>query len=139
MWVSRFVFGRNGLEHLLTDVSRGDSCNDAGSRGLECGIHGSDHSGRRRSPGRRLVLRSRHNAGDRPAGSLRQGRVDGGARGRCPRNSVTAILRWTVLNRSVASWSGRRDNVGGGGEDRQYVERELHLDFRLTDDYLLVW
>lgn len=27
-----------------------------------------------------------------------------------------------------SSRSGRRGNVGGGGEDRQYVERELHLD-----------
>lgn len=119
------------LEHLLTDVSRGNSGNDAGSRGLECSVHGSNHRGRSRSPGRRLVLGRRHDAGHRLAGSLCKSRVDGRACGRCPRNGVSAILRRSVLYRCVASWSGRRNDVGGGGEDRQYVERELHLDVDL--------
>lgn len=128
MFVSQLNAKINALEYLLTDVGRCDGCNDAGSRGLECGVNRSYHSGRNRSPGRRLVLCGRHDAGYRLGGSLRQGPVDGGACGRCPRNGVSAVVRWPVLDGCVTSRSGRRNNVGGGGEDRQYVERELHVD-----------
>ena len=128
MWVSQSVSKSNGLEEILTDVSRCDGCNDFGSRGLERGVHGSNNGGRGRCPGRRLVLCGRHNAGDRLGRSLCDRGVDGRASGRCPRSGVGAILRRPVLHRCITSRSGRRDKAGGGGEDRQHVESELHLD-----------
>lgn len=64
-WVSQSVSKSAGLEELLTDVSRSDCGNDFGSRRLERGVHRSNYGGRGRGPGRRLVLRGCHNAGDR--------------------------------------------------------------------------
>lgn len=118
------------VDQILTDVSPGLGGNHRGSCRLEHGVNRSHYGGLSRSPGRRLVYGRRHNAGDGLGGSLRQGRVDSRAGRRCPWNSGAAILRRSVLGRCVAFRSNSRDNVGRGGEDRQYVESELHLAFR---------
>jgi len=130
-WVSQPGAENNVSEHLLTDVGCGDSGVDRGSCRLVCRVHRAYHGGRGRSPGRWLVLGGSHDAGDGLGRSLCDSRVDGRACGRCPRHGVAAVRRWSVLHWRITSGLGGCNDVGAGGEYRQYVERELHLGVKL--------
>ena len=115
------------LGHVLTDIGRGDGGDHRGSRRLEAGVHGRHYGGRGRSPDRRLVLGRRNDACNRLCRSLGHSRVDGRTGRRRPRDGASAILRRSILHWGVTSRTCCRGDVGGGGENRQYVERELHL------------
>jgi hypothetical protein len=134
-WVSQSGADNNVQKDLLTDIGRGNRGDHGSSRRLECRVYGSDYGGRGRSPGRGLVLRGRHDASNRLGRSLCDDRIDGRACGRSPGHGVAAILRRSVLHWCITSGAGGRDDVGAGGEDRQYVERELHLDVDLRCDF----
>jgi hypothetical protein len=134
-WVSQSVAENNVSVYLLTNISRGDSGVYRGSCRLVCRVYGADDSRRGRSPGRRLVLGSGYDAGDRLGRSLCDSRVDCRACGRCPRHGVAAVSSWAVLHWRITSELGGRNDVGARSEDRQYVESELHLDVNVQCEF----
>lgn len=128
------------LKILLADISGRDCADNGGCGWFEGRVNRSNNSRFRRGPCRRLVRCCGYNAREGFCRGLHDGRVHGRACRRCPRHSV-GILNRLVGLRSVASRLCRRNDVGRGGKDRQYVERELHLGCKdsLTLSFSVCW
>jgi hypothetical protein len=116
------------LEILLTDIN---ACNRAGQRGrsrLVSRVNRSNGSRYGRSVGRRFPDGGRYDAFDRLRLGLHDRGVHGRASGRGPRIRVAILDRLVV---GVTPELRRRNHRSRGGENRQNVERELHICYEV--------